>query len=207
MPSSASTLNSCSLERLSQSLQCSGRGVCKLWHKDALDNTLAFCECDEAWADPECRTRRRSQTVAYLLSMFFGIFGADQFYLGFVGYGILKLFTLGGVGIWWMYDVVRIGSASVPTSSYHTAADLPHFVFVLSCVSFAIFMGFLVSYVTVVAYRSRKRRDAMMLQEDEVNAQNDAQPFTDAYTAVKKGYRGMPAYPVMKQSGTYGSMP
>merc|ERR1719162_826198 len=78
------SLNSCSLARLSQTLQCSGRGVCRLWDSRNYGNNLAFCDCDRDWTDPECRTRRKSQTIAYLLAMFFGFLGADQFYLGFI---------------------------------------------------------------------------------------------------------------------------
>jgi hypothetical protein len=31
-----------------------------------------MCECDPDWADPECRTKRKSQAVAYTLALFLG---------------------------------------------------------------------------------------------------------------------------------------
>lgn len=50
----------------------------------------------------------KSFVVALWLSIIFGIFGADHFYLGKIGSGALKLLTIGGLGIWWIIDVVNL---------------------------------------------------------------------------------------------------
>ncbi|CAN5661722.1 hypothetical protein BH23PAT1_BH23PAT1_2720 [soil metagenome] len=50
----------------------------------------------------------KSYLVAFLLSLFFGGLGVDRFYLGYIGTGVLKLLTLGGLGIWYLIDWITI---------------------------------------------------------------------------------------------------
>jgi len=58
----------------------------------------------------EAGPKHRSWFVALTLSILFGPLGADRFYLGKVGTGIVKLITWGGFGIWWLIDVVLIAT-------------------------------------------------------------------------------------------------
>jgi TM2 domain-containing membrane protein YozV len=48
--------------------------------------------------------------LALIMSIIFGGLGVDRFIMGHIGLGILKLFTLGGCGIWWLIDVILIAT-------------------------------------------------------------------------------------------------
>lgn len=50
----------------------------------------------------------KSWIVALLLCFFFGLLGIHRFYLGYIGIGLIQLFTLGGFGIWALIDLIMI---------------------------------------------------------------------------------------------------
>ena len=51
----------------------------------------AYCECTPDYAPPSCTYKRKSQTVAFLLTFFLGLFGAGRFYLGLYASAVPKL--------------------------------------------------------------------------------------------------------------------
>jgi len=50
----------------------------------------------------------KSRTVALTLAVVLGPFGAHRFYAGRNESGALMACTLGGLGIWWLYDVIVV---------------------------------------------------------------------------------------------------
>ena len=54
----------------------------------------------------------KSRLVTLLFCLFLGPLGVHRFYVGKVGTGILQLFTLGGIGIWVLIDLIMIAAGS-----------------------------------------------------------------------------------------------
>ena len=82
---------------------------------DPLDEELD--ELADGLDDEPPRRRRapsgpspRLRGVALALSVVLGWCGAHRFYVGKIGSGIAQIFTLGGLGLWWMYDMILIAS-------------------------------------------------------------------------------------------------
>lgn len=169
-PQTAATLNSC-MTKVSEGGQvCSGRGQCKTWSHQPLQmiganetrpQGISFCKCEPGWADPECRTQRKSQLVTFFLSLFLGFFGADRFYLGFIVSGVFKLITLGGLGTWWLFDVVRTGSGPVYARDFKVNPDLRHWAYLLIVILLFSAAGLLYSLDSYSRYRKRKNLEIM----------------------------------------------
>ena len=57
-------------------------------------------------------TSERSRGVALALAAVLGPFGAHRFYVGKTGTGLLMLCTLGGAGLWYLYDLILVAGGS-----------------------------------------------------------------------------------------------
>lgn len=56
----------------------------------------------------EPQSSERSRSVALILGVLGGVFGFHRFYVGRPQSAVFQALTLGGLGMWWLYDMVMI---------------------------------------------------------------------------------------------------
>ncbi|MCX6746881.1 MAG: TM2 domain-containing protein [Candidatus Pacearchaeota archaeon] len=56
------------------------------------------------------KVRKVNWVLCLIMSVVFGSLGVDRYLMGKIGTGILKLVTFGGLGIWWLVDVILIAT-------------------------------------------------------------------------------------------------
>lgn len=67
----------------------------------------------------------KSFIATWLLSLFLGMLGVDRFYLGKIGTGIIKLLTFGGLGIWYLVDLIMVLAGATKDKRGLPLADQP----------------------------------------------------------------------------------
>lgn len=64
----------------------------------------------------------KSRGVALILALFLGVVGGHRYYTGKIGTGLLMLCTMGGFGIWALYDVIIIAAGQFRDADGHRLA-------------------------------------------------------------------------------------
>jgi TM2 domain-containing membrane protein YozV len=73
----------------------------------------------------------RSRSVALVLGILGGVFGLHRFYVGRTQSGVIMALTLGGLGMWWLYDMVILVSGEfrddddLPLHNWQVAETVP----------------------------------------------------------------------------------
>lgn len=91
----------------------------------------AFLPDSSTASSPAPTTSPRSRGVALVIGLVLGLFGGHRFYAGKIASGVLQLCTLGGLGLWWLYDMILVSAGEFTDidgrriSRWSTAGTMP----------------------------------------------------------------------------------
>jgi Predicted membrane protein len=76
---------------------------------EKIDANAQFCpKCGAAQTMVRSNTVNKEWIITLILCVLVGEFGIHRFYHGKIGTGILQLITLGGLGVWYLIDLVMV---------------------------------------------------------------------------------------------------
>jgi TM2 domain-containing membrane protein YozV len=76
--------------------------------RDRVITQEEFDSQKEKLLDSSTRTNSIDWLALFLLTFFVGVLGVHRFYVGKIGTGVLMLITLGGLGVWFLVDLLLV---------------------------------------------------------------------------------------------------
>ena len=76
--------------------------------RDRVITQEEFDSQKEKLLDSSTRTNSIDWLALFLLTFFVGVLGVHRFYVGKIGTGALMLITLGGLGVWFLVDLLLV---------------------------------------------------------------------------------------------------
>ena len=76
--------------------------------RDRVITQEEFDSQKEKLLDSSIRTNSIDWLALFLLTFFVGVLGVHRFYVGKIGTGVLMLITLGGLGVWFLVDLLLV---------------------------------------------------------------------------------------------------
>ena len=76
--------------------------------RDRVITQEEFDSQKENLLDSSTKTNSIDWLALFLLTFFVGVLGVHRFYVGKIGTGVLMLITLGGLGVWFLVDLLLV---------------------------------------------------------------------------------------------------
>ena len=76
--------------------------------RDRVITQEEFDSQKEKLLDSSAKTSSIDWLALFLLTFFVGVLGVHRFYVGKIGTGVLMLITLGGLGVWFLVDLLLV---------------------------------------------------------------------------------------------------
>ena len=74
----------------------------------SLDQLFLIYQDKENLLNSSITTSTTDWLTLFLLTFFVGVLGVHRFYVGKIGTGFLMLLTLGGLGVWFLVDLILV---------------------------------------------------------------------------------------------------
>jgi hypothetical protein len=87
---------------------------CRECGKKISDSANVCPQCGAQQHKNNTTPKKLNWTLTLIMSICFGWLAVDRFMMGQIGWGLLKLFTFGGLGVWWLIDIILIASKNMP---------------------------------------------------------------------------------------------
>mgnify|MGYP001195756378 CR=1 FL=1 len=92
-------------EKISQFMMINGKNFPEA---DLMQIKSKLARIDEEQEYVLLSTEWKNPIIGFILAFFLGGLGADRFWLGQTGLGVLKLITCGGFGLWALIDLFTV---------------------------------------------------------------------------------------------------
>ncbi len=76
--------------------------------RDRVITQEEFDSQKEKLLNSSTKTNSIDWLALFLLTFFVGVLGVHRFYVGKIGTGVLMLITLGGLGVWFLVDLLLV---------------------------------------------------------------------------------------------------
>lgn len=131
----------------------------------------------------------KSYLTTFLLAAFLGGLGVDRYYLGEIGTGLLKMITLGGFGIWSLYDVITTLAGSRKDKEGRELKDQKKYQKICLIIFIVMLIGFFITgfYSGLSDENKKKSQTSSSSQSTETTAPDTASSSKPANSTTSTG--------------------
>lgn len=143
---------------------------------------------------------QKSATTTLILCLIFGMFGVHRFYVRKIGTGILMLLTLGGMGLWFLIDLIMIVTNKFEDKNGNTLeltknpSSLKKGLMVIGAVLFTA-ATYVSAFIAIIFYMTAGLVDSVQKQLEALKAGN----IDAAYSYTAKDFQKATPIEAFKQ--------
>ena len=170
---------------------------------------LKECQMQESMrTDASLNKSNKKFMTTWLLSLLLGVLGVDRFYLGKIVTGILKLLTFGGLGIWYLIDLIFILTNSMKDKKGYDLEGYTNDNKKIAIIITIIYLvlSFIGGFVSGLYSADATKTSNIDLSANSVEEKTESVKFTEDLSMEKKEPNVPPEYKsALNQAKSYTS--